>query len=414
MQSKLETASKPNETFRILPNVAFSFVAYFCIGVPLAILPSYVKGNFGIGATIAGLFISLQYIATFASRPYAGRLTDTAGPRLTVLYGLLACTVSGILLMAAAFAHHNLWLALLEIGLSRLALGVGESMGSTGALMWAIGRVGPQNTARVISWNGVATYTGLSLGAPLGAIIQPRYGLGAVGFLIVLIGVVSFVCALRMLSSAAPKAENVPLGKILFGVLPFGAALATGGMGFGVIAAFITLYFAHSNWPGAPLSLTIYGLSFVGARLLFAGLIDRLGGYPVAFTSFIVEAAGLLCLGLGHSQALAYLGCGLTGLGFSLIFPALGVEAANAFPSAIRGSVLGVYSAFIDLSLFLSGPIAGAMIATHGYSVMFLATTAATIAASAGTFLLSRSAISREWRDVSLPIEPGSPEEVGL
>jgi MFS family permease len=72
---------------------------------------------------------------------------------------------------------------------------------------------------------------------------------------------------------------------------------------------------------------------------------------------------------------------GLAGPGFSLVFPALAVEAANVFPTSVRGSVLGVYSAFIDLSLFLSGPIAGAIIHLYGYLAAFLAI--------AGTVLLA-------------------------
>ena len=98
---------------------------------------------------------------------------------------------------------------------------------------------------------------------------------------------------------------------------------------------------------------------------------------------------GLLLLGLSHSHDLAYLACGLTGLGFSLVFPALGVEAANVFPISVRGSVIGVYNAFADLSLFLAGPLAGAVIHGFGYSAVFLATAGAVLVALAGTLWLS-------------------------
>ena len=77
-------------TFRILSAVAFTFIAYFCIGAPLAILPSFLHLHLGISTVLAGLLVSLQYIATFASRPRAGFLSDTIGPRQTVRYGLLA------------------------------------------------------------------------------------------------------------------------------------------------------------------------------------------------------------------------------------------------------------------------------------------------------------------------------------
>ena len=190
------------------------------------------------------------------------------------------------------------------------------------------------------------------------------------------------------------------LGQILLRVTPYGLALALGGTGFGVIATFITLYFAHRGWQGAALSLTVYGVSFVGARLLFAKSIDRFGGFPVAITSFVLEVTGLLMLGLGHSQTLAYVACGLTGLGFSLVFPALGVEAANVFPVSVRGSVLGVYTAFADLSFFLAGPLAGAVINGFGYPSVFLGTAGAVVLALAVTVWLSSTAAPEGLADL--------------
>ncbi|MDR3670203.1 MAG: MFS transporter [Holophaga sp.] len=376
-------------TLRILPAVAFTFVAYFCIGAPLAILPSYLHLQLGISTLLAGFLVSLQYIATFASRPRAGHLSDTIGPRRTVRYGLLACTASGALMVLAAWLRHTLWLSLGTLALSRLALGTGESLSSTGSTMWGIGRVGGKHTARVISWNGVATYTAIAVGAPLGVLAAAAWGFGAVGAIIFVLCSISYLVATRMEATAPFQGKRVPIGHILLGVTPFGLALALGGTGFGVIATFITLYFAHQNWQGAALSLSMFGLCFVGVRLLFARTINRYGGFAVAIVSFCVEVAGLALLGLGRSQGLAYLGCGMAGMGFSLIFPALGVEAANAFPASVRGSVIGVYSAFADLSLFLAGPLAGAVIHGFGYSAVFLATAGAVLVALAGTLWLS-------------------------
>jgi len=387
-------------TLGTLPAAAFTFIAYFCIGAPLAILPSYLHLHLGISTVLAGLLVSVQYIATFATRPRAGRLSDTIGPRQTVRYGMLACATSGVLIVLAALLHHSLWLSLGALTLSRLPLGTGESLSATGATLWGIGRVGAEHTARVISWNGVGTYSGIALGAPLGVLVASRWGFGAVGAIICLVCLASFAVATRMAATATFEGEHVALGQILLRVTPYGLALALGGTGFGVIATFITLYFAHRGWQGAALSLTVYGVSFVGARLLFAKSIDRFGGFPVAITSFVLEVTGLLMLGLGHSQTLAYVACGLTGLGFSLVFPALGVEAANVFPVSVRGSVLGVYTAFADLSFFLAGPLAGAVINGFGYPSVFLGTAGAVVLALAVTVWLSSTAAPEGLADL--------------
>ena len=378
----------PKVNLRILSAIGFTFVAYFCIGVPLATLPAYLHLQLGIGTGIAGLLISLQYIATFASRPRAGQLSDTIGPRQTVRYGMLACAASGALMALAALLRHSLWLNLGTLAVSRLALGTGESLTSTGSTLWGIGMTGGQHSARVISWNGVATYAALAAGAPLGVLATSRWGFTAVGIIIFALCMISFIAATRMAPTALFSGKRMPGGRLFLRVTPYGLALALGGTGFGVIATFITLYFANRGWQGAALSLTIYGLCFVASRLLCEWSINRFGGFRVAIAAFAIEVAGLLLLGLGHSQQLAYLGCALTGIGFSPIFPALGVEATNQFPASVRGSVIGLYSAFADLSLFLAGPLAGMVIGGFGYPAGFLMSAGAVAMALAGSVWL--------------------------
>jgi MFS family permease len=129
------------------------------IGLPLAVLPPFVHLRMGYSAVLAGLVISIQYIATLASRPWAGRISDRRGAKVSVLWGMAACTVSGVFLVAASalFTIHIQWLSFWSLILSRLILGVGESLGSTGATLWGITSTGHENTARVIGYNGVST-----------------------------------------------------------------------------------------------------------------------------------------------------------------------------------------------------------------------------------------------------------------
>jgi len=69
---------------------------------------------------------------------------------------------------------------------------------------------------------------------------------------------------------------------------------------------------------------------------------------------------------------MAFTGAAFAGLGFSLVFPAFGVEAVKHVTETNRGAALGVYTAFADVSFFLTGPLAGAVIGLYGYSSVFL------------------------------------------
>ena len=59
------------------------------------------------------------------------------------------------------------------------------------------------------------------------------------------------------------------------------------------------------------------------------------------------------------------------GAGFSLVFPALGVVAVKKLPQENQGSALATYSAFLDLSLGVTGPLAGILMAQAGIGAIY-------------------------------------------
>lgn len=369
----------------ILVTVVYTLVAYLIVGLPLAALPPFVHGTLGFSAVLAGLSVSVQYLATFITRAPIGRMTDTVGPKQMVLFGLGACIASGLFTIAGGLlapGHHALSLTLLLVG--RLCLGAGESGVSTGAITWAIGRTAPNQSARVISWNGIATYGGIAFGAPLGILIQSVSGFWGIGLVMALAALAALPFAARGPVIRRARGVQMPMTSVLGRVLPHGVALALGSLGFGTIASFVTLFFASRAWGGAALAVTAFGLFFILARLIFVNSIAREGGLRVACASFVAEAAGLMILGLAPSPLVASAGAALTGFGFALVFPALGVEAFARVPVHSRGAALGVFSVFLDVALGLTGPVAGFVSARYGYAAIFLI---AGIAALAGCLI---------------------------
>jgi len=359
-------------TLRILPTSLQIFLCYLAIGLPMAILPSVVHLQLHFNTVLAGLAISAQYVATVLSRPQAGRMADSVGARRTVLSGLVASAASGLVLFFSGFLHLLPLACLSLIFVSRLILGFGESWLATGSCLWGIGRVGQEHTARVISWSGICSYGGIAIGAPLGVWIDRAWGLPGVGLISVAISCLGLLTAWPIGEVATPEGEPLAFRHVLRRVFPHGMSLALASTGFGTIASFMVLFYAHRHWPDAAFALTSFGASFILARLLFAHAIDRWGGFPVALVCLSVEIAGLLFLWLASAPVLAFSGAALTGFGFSLVFPALGVEAVRCVTPENRGSALGVYTAFADLSLGLTGPVVGLIVAGLGYSPIFL------------------------------------------
>ncbi|KIO75225.1 MFS transporter [Pedobacter lusitanus] len=352
--------------------VAFTFLGYFTIGLSLAVLPVFIHHQLGYSPMIAGIVISLQYVTTFLFRGYAGNIVDKKGPKPAVLIGMGGFALSGILLFVAYHLQNIPALSLGVLVLTRFMTGFGEGLIGASPVNWAIIAVGDQHTGKAISFNGIASYGALAVGAPLGVILHNAYGIGSIGLLIIVVGVTGFFYAR---SQKALKGNNKeprkPFLQVLKTVSPYGICLALGGLGFGTISTFITLYYSSLNWTGAVLCLSVFSVLFIVGRLIFGRSIETYGGMKTAIACLAMESTGLLILSLATNPHVALIGAGIAGLGFSLIFPALGVEAVKRVPASNQGAALGGYGLFIDLSLGLTGPLVGGVASHFGMLYIF-------------------------------------------
>ena len=316
---------------RIISIVVFTCICYLSIGLPLAVLPGYIHYQLGYSTFIAGVVISLQYISTLLSRPHAGRYTDIWGPKKVVSLGIICCLLSGLFTLLAVLLQSAPPLAVAALLVGRIFLGVGESFTATGATLWGIKTVGAIHTSRVISWNGVATYVAMAVGAPLGVMLNGYFGISGFAAVVVLAAAVGLLYARTRQDVSVTAGIRAPFHVVVRKIWPYGMGLALGTVGFGVICI----------------------------RLILGNTITRYGGVPVSLICFAIECLGLLIIWYASSAWIAGIGAFLTGSGFSLIFPALGVEAVKQVEEQNQGTALGTYSAFLDLALGLTGPLAG-------------------------------------------------------
>lgn len=368
-------------TRRIVGYVYFDFICYLSIGLPLAVLPPYVHLRMGYSAMLAGLAISIQYIATLSSRPWSGRICDRAGAKVAVLRGMAIITISGIVLVAASLLHAMPILSMAVLLLSRLLLGVGQSLSAIGAILWGIGATGSENTTKVITLNGIATYGGMALGAPIGVALNQRWDLSSIGVVTTILCAISYLLARRKSPVTVRPGDHLPFLHVLGHIAPHGAALALGGVGYSVLATFITLFYASRHWGGAAFCLTVFGATFVLTRMFFHRMIDYYGGFQVTMVCLALESAAMVLLWRASAPWMAFVGAALTGFGFSLVYPALGTETVACISESNRGSALAVFSGFADVSFFLTGPIAGAVIGAFGYASVFVYALACVMAA---------------------------------
>jgi MFS family permease len=131
--------------------------------------------------------------------------------------------------------------------------------------------------------------------------------------------------------------------------------------------------FAARNWGSASLAFMAFGAAFIGVRLFFAHLPDKIGGAKIALVCALIETAGQLLIWQAGGVAMAYAGAALTGIGYSLAFPGFGVEAVRRAPPQSRGAAMGAFVAFFDIAVGLTGPAAGAIAGAAGVNAVYLA-----------------------------------------
>lgn len=358
---------------RLLRLVAVLFIAYLCVAMPLPVVPVYLTGQLGLGNVWAGLGVGAAFLATIVTRGHAGHLSDRRGAKVAVTRGLVFYTAGGLVSLAAGPAFHTPVTAMATLLAGRLLLGLGESLVGVGIVAWGIGLVGPARSGRVLALIGAAIYGALAVGAPLGLVLLDRIGFAgtmAVSALLPCLGLL----ATWPMAGVAPQPDAVrPSFLSVIGQIRWhGLVVCLQGIGFAAIGAFFVLYFHDRGWGHAGLGFTAFGGGFVLVRLLFGHLPDRLGGLRVAIISLAVEAAGQFLIWGMPDPLAALAGAFMTGLGCSMIFPAMGRDVVQRVAPHLRGTALGGFTAFQDLAYGLTGPMAGFLADRAGYDSVFL------------------------------------------
>jgi len=377
----------------VLPIMGVVSLAFLVIGFALPVLPLHVHEDLGLSTFVVGLVTGSQFAASLISRVWSGRYADSRGAKRAVVFGLLTAVVGGLLYLVSLplVGRPSLSVSVLLVG--RALLGGAESLVITGAVSWGLGLAGPANTGRVIAWVGMAMFASLAFGAPVGTTLYALGGFTAVALATILVPLIAVLLVAPLSAVRAKRGTQTGLMKILGAVwLPgFGSALST--LGFGAMIAFSALLSAQHGWTPVWLTFSAFAMALVAARLFLGHIPDMLGGARVALVCVFVEAAGLALIWFAPNPLLAAAGAALTGFGYSLVYPGLGIEAMKRVPSQSRGLAMGAYTVFLDVALGFGSPALGLLAGRTGVGSVFLASAILALGAAVVAGWLLRSAL---------------------
>ncbi|MGI9020752.1 MAG: MFS transporter [Solirubrobacterales bacterium] len=361
-----------------------TMLGLLAVGATLPVLPRYVKGPIGSTDLAVGWVSGAFAFTGLAFRPLAGHFADARGRRLTVIIGALLSALAGVLYFVPAGVPGLI--------VARLVLGAGEGMVFTAGSAWVVDLAPPERRGRMIGLYGLAIWSGLSLGPPIGELLLRASSFETVWAFAAAAPLLGAVIATRIperFTRRAPTQKRAPL--LAREAVRPGLTLSLGVVGFAAVAAFLVLHLEQEGLGHGAETFAAFAATVVLVRLIGGDLPDRVGPVPCAIGSALLEAVGLALIGLASSVPMAIAGAMIMGGAYSTLYPALALLVVERVGEDRRGVGLGTFTASFDIGVGLGSPLLGAIAAAGGYSAAFYgAAVCALLAAAVAAFALPR------------------------
>lgn len=389
--------SEDTSTTRVITRpFVFAWLAYFTYFVAGAslwpVLALFVEGPLGGSNFDVGVAIGAFAVTAILSRPFVGRFGDAKGRRPLVLGGTLIVVFS-----TAAYVFVEALIVLVAL---RLIQGVAEAMYFTGANAAVADMAPEKRRGEALTLFSVGLYGGLAVGPLIGEAVFKAYGFESVWLVAAGLSLFAFMFSVGVPESMPQDSGGQPSRLINpKGVLP-GIVIAASVWGFTGFGSFVPLYSLELGLSGSRFVFATYAVIVLTIRLIGAKIPDRFGHRRTTSISMLITISGLLILaGIHHPWGL-YIGTAVLAVGQALVFPALISMAVGSASSGERVSVIGTFTAFIDIA-FGIGPVSLGVVADlTSYNGLFFVSSLIT---AAGLILLLVKTSGREQTSAAAP-----------
>lgn len=353
------------------------------VGATLPVLPRFVSEELNGSDLEVGIVTGAFALTGLVCRPIAGAAADRRGRKVTVVAGASLAVVAGALLFLPA--------SIPGLIVSRLFLGAGEGTVFTAGSAWNVDMAPEERRGRMIGLYGLAIWTGLTLGPPVGELLLQAGGYNLVWAFAVGAPATGALIASRLPEAPATGGERARGPIISREAIGPGVTFALSVVGFAAVSAFIVLSLEDRGIGHGATVFSVFAGTVVATRLIGGHLPDVIGPARCALGAALVETVGLVLLGSAQSLPVALAGAMAMGAAFSLLFPSLSLLAVNRVIPERRGAAMGTFTASFDLGMLVGSPAVGAAAAIAGYGAAFYLAAIAALACALLSLSMARA-----------------------
>jgi MFS family permease len=338
-------------------------VAFYSAIAPL--LPEYVD-ELGLSKAEAGILSAAYAAGTLLASLPAGLLASRAGPRRTVLAGLVLLGLSSVVF---GFGRD---VVLLDA--ARFSQGVAGALIWSGALTWLITMTPPERRGSVIGTALGTAVAGALIGPALGA-LAAEIGTEAVFSAVLAISAMFGVLAWRTPESARPERQSIGQVAAAISTRPVLVAttfVAVPSLMFGVGEVLVPLRIDNLDGGYAVIAGAFIVAAGIEAALapVSGRYSDRVGRRRPFVTGLAIAAVGMLGIAAGQDVGVVVAGLLIASLGAGLCFtPALTMLTETTESGPLQeGLAAGLSNMAWAAGQVVGGIVGGAAAGVAGYA----------------------------------------------
>lgn len=350
-----------------------------------AIISKYAL-DLGFTESMAGVVAGALSVAALFSRPVAGSILGSS--RFSKKKILMA---SVVLSFAIVFSYMFVkgYTPLLVV---RILNGVTFGISGTVELTMASDSLDEKAMGRGIAVFGLGGIVSLAISPSISVYLYSNFGPKTLfGFCVAASAVAVLIAALipedkKETQPAVQKSKEASSSNLISrlfaaeavepAILNFASQVA-----YSSISAFIVVYGGVKGWDQIALFYTVYAFFLFFFKPLNGKLYDKKGLMPIVVLGNLSFAFGIVLIAVSEHFIFCLIAAAFCAYGYGGAISTFQAEAMNRSSFERHGVASGTYFMFNDLGGFLGSSLAGVVVASVGYSKMYLLFTLPLLAA---------------------------------